>query len=47
MGSIKLVNVRASINPYVTGDDVLLGMSFLKYLEFTQKGTQLTIRQYP
>ncbi len=47
MGSIKLVNVRASINPYVTTDDVLLGMSFLKYLEFTQKGTQLTIRQYP
>jgi len=47
MGSIKLLKVRASINPYVAEDDVLLGMSFLKYLEFTQKGAQLTIRQYP
>ena len=46
IGSIKLYKVRASINPHVNGDDVLLGMSFLKYLEFTQKGTQLTIRQY-
>ncbi len=47
LGSIMLRKVRASINPHVNGDEVLLGMSFLKYLEFTQKGAQLTIRQYP
>ena len=46
IGSITLHKVRASINPHVNGDDVLLGMSFLKHLEFTQKGQQLTIRQH-
>jgi len=46
IGSIKLHKVRASINPHVNDNDVLLGMSFLKHLEFSQKGNQLTIRQY-
>jgi aspartyl protease family protein len=27
--------------------DILLGMSFLKHLEFTQRGDTLTLRQYP
>jgi aspartyl protease family protein len=44
LGDIVLTNVRANINPY--SDDVLLGMSFLKQLEFTQRGNTLTIRQY-
>lgn len=46
LGSIELQNVSASINPYMKGDEVLLGMSFLKYLDFSQEGDQLLIRQY-
>jgi len=44
LGGIELRNVRASINPAVQGDEILLGMSFLKELEFTQRGDTLTIR---
>jgi len=43
LGEIELNNIPANINPY--SDDVLLGMSFLKQLEFTQRGKQLTLRQ--
>jgi aspartyl protease family protein len=46
IGEIKLEGVRANINPHMQEDDVLLGMSFLKQLEFTQQGDQLTLRQY-
>jgi len=46
LGGIELRNVRASINPAVQGDEILLGMSFLKELEFTQRGDTLTIRKY-
>ena len=45
LGNISLHNLRASINPNVDSDEILLGMSFLKHLEFTQKGKTLTIRQ--
>lgn len=47
IGNIELNNVRASINPNVSDLDVLLGMTFLKHLEFTQRGETLTLRQYP
>ena len=47
IGDIELQNVRATINPNVDDMEVLLGMSFLKKLEFTQSGNTLTIRQYP
>jgi aspartyl protease family protein len=47
LGGIVLGKVRASINPNMQGNEVLLGMSFLKYLEFTQRGDTLVIRQYP
>lgn len=46
LGGIVLHQVRASINPNMQGDEVLLGMSFLKHLEFTQRGDRLTLRQY-
>lgn len=46
LGGIVLRQVRASINPNMQGDEVLLGMSFLKHLEFTQSGDRLTLRQY-
>jgi len=47
VGNIELNNVRASINPNVSDLDILLGMTFLKHLEFTQQGDSLTLRQYP
>ena len=46
LGDIELHNVRASINPREQGNELLLGMSFLRDLEFTQRGDTLTIRQY-
>jgi aspartyl protease family protein len=45
LGDIQLDNVRADINPHMRSDDVLLGMSFLRKLEFTQRDRELTIRQ--
>ena len=45
LGTITLRNVRASINPSMKGSDVLLGMSFLRKIEFTQRGDTLILRQ--
>jgi len=36
--------VPASINPYMTDDTVLLGMSFMQHLELVQRGGQLTLK---
>ena len=47
LGAIVLHDVRASINPHMADETILLGMSFLKHLEFTQRGDSLIIRQYP
>ena len=44
MGEIQLYNIKAIITPNL--EEILLGMSVLKQLEFTQRGDQLTIRQY-
>jgi aspartyl protease family protein len=45
LGSIAIENIRADINPRMRGKEVLLGMSFLRKLEFTQRDRTLTIRQ--
>lgn len=45
LGDITLYNVRASINPYMKGEEILLGMSFLRQLEVIHKDGELTIRQ--
>ncbi len=45
LGTIKLSNVRASINPGMQGPEILLGMSALKDLELIQRASTLTIRQ--
>ena len=47
IGDIRLNNVQATIAPGLQMREVLLGMSFLKYIEFTQRGDTLTLRQYP
>lgn len=44
LGPIKLHDIKAIITPGLK--EVLLGMSVLKQLEFTQRGEKLTIRQY-
>lgn len=46
LGPIRLYNVRASINPGMTGNEVLLGMSALHQVELIQRSNQLTLRQY-
>lgn len=43
-GPFELNDVPASINPGMTSDEVLLGMSVLKQLEFTQRGDSLILR---
>ena len=45
IGEIKLYDLNATILPNITGDEILLGMNFLKHFEITQKGRSLTIRQ--
>lgn len=47
IGNIVLHDVRAHINPNMHDHHVLLGMSFLKQLEFRQQGDTLTIIQNP
>ncbi len=45
LGAISLNDVRAAILPSMNGTDkVLLGMSFLKQLEFSQRDGQLTLQ---
>ncbi len=46
LGNIALPDVRASINPHMPGDTVLLGMSFMRDLEMIQRDNTLTLRQY-
>jgi aspartyl protease family protein len=45
LGAIELNDVRATIMPNMPGDDVLLGMSFLKQLEFVQRDGVMRLRQ--
>ncbi|NIE76890.1 TIGR02281 family clan AA aspartic protease [Pantoea sp. Tr-811] len=45
LGDIRLQNVRALVVPGLDGQTVLLGMSALKQLEFTQRGGTMLLRQ--
>lgn len=45
IGDISLSDVKAMINPKERSDVILLGMSFLKHIEFTQRGDTLILRQ--
>jgi len=47
VGDIEIENVSAGIAPGLTGDEILLGMSFLRHIEFSQRGDTLVLRQYP
>lgn len=46
LGDIVLHDVRALVAPNFDGDQVLLGMSALKQLEFTQRAGTLVLRHY-
>lgn len=45
LGDIVLRDVRALVAPGMTGNEVLLGMSALKQLEFSQRDGTLLLRQ--
>ncbi len=45
IGTIVLRDVRASITPGMLGEEILLGMSALKQLDFSQNGKTLTLTQ--
>ncbi|MGB1263957.1 MAG: retropepsin-like aspartic protease family protein, partial [Cognaticolwellia sp.] len=45
IGNIYLYNVAAHINPSMGSDEILLGMSALKRVEFRQTGKQLILRE--
>jgi aspartyl protease family protein len=45
IGNIVLHDVPASITPSMPGETILLGMSALQQVEFTQRGSTLTLRQ--
>jgi len=47
IGNIFLYNVAAHINPAMKSNEILLGMSALKKVEFSQTGKQLTLREHP
>lgn len=44
LGPFMVQQVQSHLNPGMRDDEVLLGMSVLKHLEFTQRGDTLTVR---
>jgi aspartyl protease family protein len=46
IGPMVVKNVPASINPGMKDMEILLGMSVLKHVEFTQRGDTLILRPY-
>lgn len=44
IGDIELFDVNAHLNPGIKQNEILLGMSALKQLEFSQKGEWLVLR---
>ena len=45
IGDIVLRDIKADINPHMDGNEILLGMSFLRHLSVSHQGGQLTIQQ--
>lgn len=45
VGALEETNIRASIVPNLPGEQILLGMSFLKRLDFSQRGDTLILSQ--
>ncbi|MFL2856689.1 MAG: TIGR02281 family clan AA aspartic protease [Pseudohongiellaceae bacterium] len=47
IGNIVLYDIEASVTPSMLGNTILLGMSALRQIEFTQRGSNLTLSQVP
>lgn len=47
VGTITLGPLDAAITPGLGGNEILLGMSFLGQLEFSQRDNSLILRQHP
>ncbi len=47
VGPLKARDVAAVVTEGIRGDTVLLGMSFLRRVEFTQRGNSLVLRPLP
>ena len=45
IGPIQLSNISATINPYMNSSQILLGMSALRQLNFSQENGQLILKQ--
>lgn len=45
LGGLAVSGVRATVLPNLAGDQVLLGMSWLKHFELVQRGGTLTLRE--
>lgn len=45
LGDMEFRNVRASLNPGLTGNEILLGMNILKKMELAQRGETLILRK--
>ena len=45
IGNIVLYDIDASVTPSMLGNTILLGMSALRQIEFTQRGSNLTLSQ--
>lgn len=43
IGGLRVENVAGSITPAMPGDEVLLGMTFLRHVRFSQQGDELII----
>lgn len=46
LGDIVLRDIEANINPHMGGEEILLGMSFLGKLDFSQRGDRLSLHQF-
>lgn len=45
IGPLEVRNLRAGINPHMAGNEVLLGMNFLKHFEIVQQADRWIIRK--
>lgn len=45
IGPLEIRGLRGGINPHMGGDEILLGMNFLKHLELIQRGGQLILNR--
>jgi aspartyl protease family protein len=44
LGGLTVPNIRAVVMPNMPGDEVLLGMNYLRHFEMLQRGDTLTLR---